>query len=489
MFPKQKLLAIAFIVVFVLSSVSVQADSDPHRFDQYLKTDWYGIYMQGAKIGYAETVLDRVPGPIEGWRMQMVMTMIISAAGRTDTITTTDIRLFESPGGELYSSKLINRGSTGDIIVEGTKEADEFIVESRIGGQSIKKIFDYPVDYLDSLYYLKQYVSSGMASVGDSVTISFFEATPPLTGLMHQKMKIESLNQYIFNGVPTDVYSVNWIIPEMGMAGRTVIDRSGNELETTVGAGVLMKLENEFQARKLDITFDILSDNIIRPKKRIDDPRKLKSLKLIIAGIEMADLLQTGRQTVSVDSAGMLAVEIKRQDVPGSVLSLPIESSRLRPFLEAGPYIQSNDEEIIKLAREIVGGEKNSYEAAKRINSWVYKNVEKKFTADISNALQTLHSKRGDCGEHAALSVALMRAAGIPARPVAGLVYWPPGDGFGYHAWTEAFVGDWVMMDPSWDEDLINPTHIALTRGNLKDQISILFRVLGRIEIEVVEAR
>lgn len=489
MFPKQKLLAIAFVVVFVLSSASVQADSDPHRFDQYLKTDWYGIYMQGAKIGYVETALKRVTGPIEGWRMQAMMTMIISAAGRTDTMTTTDTRLFELPGSELYSSKLTIKGSTGDIVVEGTKEADEFIVESRIGGQSLKNVFDYPVDYLDSLVYLKQYVSSGRASVGDSVTFSFFEATPPLTGLMHQKMKIESLDQYIFNGVPTDVYTVDWIIPEMGLAGRTVIDRSGNELETTVGAGVLMKLENEFQAKKLDITFDILSDNIIRPKKRIDDPGKLKFLSLIIAGIEMADILQTGSQTVSVDSAGLLSVEIRRQDVPGSVLSLPIESSRLRPFLEAGPYIQSNDEEIIKLARNIVGDEEDSYEAAKKINAWVYDNIEKKFTADISNALQTLHSKQGDCGEHTALSVALMRAAGIPARPVAGLVYWPPGDGFGHHAWTEVFVGDWVMMDPSWGEDLINPTHIALTRGNLKDQVSILLRILGRIEIEVVEAR
>lgn len=489
MFQKQKLPAIVFIFIFVLLSASVHADSDPHRFDQYLKTDWYGVYMQGAKIGYAETVLKRVTGPIEGWRMQAVMTMIISAAGRTDTMTTNDIRLFESPGSGLYSSKLTIRGSTGKIIVEGKKEADEFIVESKIGGQSLKKVFDYPVDYLDSLAYLRQYVSSGTASVGDSVTTSFFEATPPITGLMHQKMKIGSLDQYIFNGVPTDVYTVDWIIPEMGLAGRTVIDRSGNELETTVGAGVLMKLENEFQAKKLDATFDILSDNIIKPKKRIDDPGKLKSLKLIIAGIEMADILQTGTQTVSVDSAGMLAVEIKRQEVPGSVLSLPIESSRLRPFLEAGPYIQSNDEDIIKLARDIVGGEKNSYKAAKKINAWVFDNIEKKFTADISNALQTLHSKQGDCGEHAALSVALMRAAGIPARPVAGLVYWPPGDGFGYHAWTEAFVGDWVMMDPSWGEDLINPTHIALTRGNLKDQISIMLRALGSIKIEVVEAR
>ncbi len=489
MSPNQKLLAIAFIVVFVLSSVSVQADSDPHRFDQYLKTDWYGVYMQGAKIGYVEKNLDRVPGPVEGWRWREAMTIIISAAGATETITTTDTRLFKSPGGELFTSKLVIKSSTGDMVVEGKKEADEFIVESKIGGQSLKKVFDYPVDYLDSLLYLKQYLSSGKANVGDSVTISFFEATPPLTGLMHQQTKIESLDQYIFNGVPTDVYTVSWIMPEAGFTGRTVIDRSGNEFETTVGAGMLVKLENERLAKQLDTSFDMLSNNIIRPKKRIDDPGKLKSLKLTIAGIEIEDILQTGNQTVSIDSAGLLAVDIKRQEGPGNVLSLPIESSRLKPFLEAGPYIQSSDEEIIKLARNIVGDERDSYEASKKINAWVFTNIEKEFTADLSNALQTLHSKQGDCGEHAALSVALMRAAGIPARPVAGLIYWPRGDGFGYHAWTEVFVGDWVMMDPSWGENLINPTHIALTRGDIIEQASLLHRILGKIKIEVVEAR
>ncbi len=489
MFPKHKLLAIVSIVLFVLSSVSARAESDPHRFDQYLKTDWYGVYLQGAKIGYAEMALERVPAPVDGWRMRAAMTMIISAAGRVDTMITTDIRLFESPGGELYASKLIIKGSTGDIIVEGKKEADEFIVESKIGGQSLKKIFAYPLDYLDSLANLKQYISSGKAAVGDSFAVTYFEATPPLTGLVHQKMKIESLDQYIFNGVLTDVYTVNWIIPEMNLTGRTVIDRSGNEFEWTAGAGVLMKLENELQAKKLDVTFDILSDNLIRPEKSIDDPGKLKSLRLIITGIDIADMIQTGNQTVSVDSAGALAVEIKRQNGPRSALSLPIESSRLRPFLEAGPYIQSGDEEIIKQARDIVGNEKDSYEAAKKINAWVFENIEKKFTADISNALQTLHSRQGDCGEHTALSVALMRAAGIPARPVAGLVYSPQGDGFGYHAWTEVFVGDWVMMDPSWGEDLINPTHIALARGDIIEQTSIMHRVLGKIKIEVVEAK
>ena len=65
----------------------------------------------------------------------------------------------------------------------------------------------------------------------------------------------------------------------------------------------------------------------------------------------------------------------------------------------------------------------------------------------------------------------------------------PPGDGFGYHAWVEAYVGEWVMMDPSWGEDIVNPAHIALTTGDIVEQAGILYRTMGKMGIEVVEAK
>ncbi len=476
-------------IIFLSAPLLLFASENPNRFDDLLGTDWYGIYLQGGKIGYASTTLEKTNHPIDGWRMNTDMTMIISMMGMTDTITTKDVRLFESPDGQLYSSSSFISGGTGDITIEGSREADEYIVTTNIGGQAITKPFPYPLDYLDSLVYLKTEVSSGNLSVGDSLLISSFEPTPPLTGKVHQSVKIVSKDVYIFNGVPTDVYTAEWTLLEMGITGRTIIDMTGHELEVTLGGGMLMKLETESMAKTFDVTFDFLADNLIHPRKTIRNPGKLESLKLRISGIDQEDILRTDNQSVTKRDSEILEVEIVKSELPVNTLELPIESPRLKPFLEAGPYIQSDSDEIINLSREIVGGEKNSWEAARQINAWVYENINKKFTPDLSNALQTLHSKQGDCGEHAALTVALMRAAGIPARPVAGLVYWPPGDGFGYHAWVEAFVGDWVMMDPSWDEDIVNPTHIALARGDLLEQIRIINRVLGKIDIEVLEAR
>lgn len=479
-----------FTVIIVLSApLLLFASENPNRFDNLLGTEWYGVYLQGGKIGYAAESFQKVNQPVDGWRLSSAMTMIVNMRGTTDTMITNDIRVFESPGGELYSSSYNIFRATGDIIIDGSKEADEFIINSSIGGMPMKQPFPYPVDYLDSLLFLRQYVSSGKASVGDSLTVSSFEPTPPLMSTLHQAIKISSKEIYIFNGVPTDVYTADWKIIEMGVEGRTVIDMTGKELEITLGGGILMRLETESLAKTLDASVDILSDNLIHPQKKIDDPRSLSSVKLLISGIGEEDILRTDKQTVTKRNSEILEVEIVKSELPVNTLELPIESPRLKPFLEAGPYIQSDSDEIINLSREIVGGEKNSWEAARQINAWVYENINKRFTPDLSNALQTLHSRQGDCGEHAALAIALMRAAGIPTRPVTGMVYYPPGNGFGYHAWIEVFVGDWVMMDPSWGEDLINPSHIALTTGDLLDQVSILSRVFGKTGIEVLETK
>ncbi len=70
-----------------------------------------------------------------------------------------------------------------------------------------------------------------------------------------------------------------------------------------------------------------------------------------------------------------------------------------------------------------------------------------------------------------------------------GLMYWEPGGGFGYHAWVEAYVGQWIQMDPTWNQELASPAHIALTRGDIISQVSVLMKVMGKVKIEVLEAK
>ncbi len=473
--------AMASMLVVVTAAHS---DTNPRRFDPLLKTNWFGLYMQGTKIGYVKMSLEKIEKPVDGWQLQSLLNITLRTGDQSITMNTEDTKIYKAPGGELYSSSFDLSGRTGGMTVEGRTEGDSFVVKSNIGGQATTKSFAKPFDFLDSVMAVELRAASGRLAVGDSFTISSFEATPPLSALLHQKAKVESKETYIFNGVPTDAFAVGITMTEMDIATRVIVDLQGNTLEGSLGGQMTIKLEGKAQAKRHDDTYDIITNNLILPDKKIVDPRKLRELKLRITGINVGDVIPTGMQKATLDSSGVL-VDILRQSAPPNAPPLGRVPDEAKSYLASEPLEQSDDPRIIELARTIVGSETNSWEAAKKINAWVYENIEKRFTPDFSNALQTLNSGEGDCGEHAALSVALMRAAGIPARPVVGLVYWPPGEGFGYHAWTEVYAGEWLQMDPSWGEELANPSHIALARGDLIAQVSVLHRIMGKMKIGI----
>ena len=147
--------------------------------------------------------------------------------------------------------------------------------------------------------------------------------------------------------------------------------------------------------------------------------------------------------------------------------------------------IQSDDPKIIEESRKILKGEKDSLRAAKEINNWVYKKLEKVPTVSLPNALDVLETKRGDCNEHTALFAALSRAAGIPTKIVFGVVY--VNGKFYYHAWNEVFLGTWVPVDPTFGQLPADASHIKFVEGDL-NRGSEIIRLVGKIKIEILDA-
>ena len=77
-----------------------------------------------------------------------------------------------------------------------------------------------------------------------------------------------------------------------------------------------------------------------------------------------------------------------------------------------------------------------------------------------------------------------MRAAGIPARISVGLAY--TREKFFYHAWVEAYTGEWVTMDPTLNQIPADVTHISLLRGNIDKQVEIM-GLIGKLRLEVID--
>jgi len=102
----------------------------------------------------------------------------------------------------------------------------------------------------------------------------------------------------------------------------------------------------------------------------------------------------------------------------------------------------------------------------------------------IPSALEVLRTNVGDCNEHATLATALLRALGIPARIAVGLVY--TRGRFYYHAWSEAYVGEWISLDSTMNQMPVDATHIKLLDGNLDRQVDLL-GFIGKLDLKVMD--
>ena len=166
---------------------------------------------------------------------------------------------------------------------------------------------------------------------------------------------------------------------------------------------------------------------------------------------------------------------------PGGVLPPSRGDSALAPWLEAQPLIQNADPRIRTQAHDILGGELDPARAAERLTHWVATHVRKQATAGLPNAVRVLGQLRGDCNDVTVLYVALARAAGLPARPVAGLL--DVGGRLYYHAWPEVYLGRWVAVDPLLDQFPADAAHLRLIVGGLARHAQLI-RFLGRMKVE-----
>ena len=126
------------------------------------------------------------------------------------------------------------------------------------------------------------------------------------------------------------------------------------------------------------------------------------------------------------------------------------------------PGIESDFEEIVNKANEVVKKCKTIADAVKAINLWVKNNVE--CAPQRYSAKEAITLGKGDCHTKARLCVAMLRAVGLPARIVRGVLY---VDGkLIDHSWVEVFIGPglgWAPLDPTTGEvDEISARHISL---------------------------
>jgi hypothetical protein len=163
-------------------------------------------------------------------------------------------------------------------------------------------------------------------------------------------------------------------------------------------------------------------------------------------------------------------------------------------YLAANSILEIDDPRIRAMAAEAKGSLTEPREIAEALERYVHRVVSTKdFSQTFSTAAEVATSRQGDCTEHAVLLAALARACGIPSRVAIGLVYVPALQGFGYHMWTEVYVGGgWRPLDATLGQGGIGAAHLKLTDSSLEGAGAYstflpVAQVVGQLKIKVLD--
>ncbi len=134
-------------------------------------------------------------------------------------------------------------------------------------------------------------------------------------------------------------------------------------------------------------------------------------------------------------------------------------------FLVPTKHVESNNEEIIALAKSITQHSTTDKDKALLIYSWVAKNIDydydkyyRQLNKNYDNeygALHTLRTKSGVCYDYSMLVAALGRAVGLQVKVIKGNFVNPYRSEL--HAWNEIYLPEedrWINLDTTFAHSL-----------------------------------
>ena len=488
-FHKSRTLAFIMLGWAMLLLSHAPALATPARgYDHVLHESWENTFFQDQKVGFSFMKVDHGE---KGYFVTGRAVLKLSINNMTQDMSFSSEASLDLEGKLQKFNYLQTMSGQRQNIRGVVKEGVIRMVVSGAGGARETRV-KAPVDV--NLPHIVEFFFFRDLKVGKKITAPvFMEALRVVDKLsLHvtgtKEMKTAKGMEEVFvvesrmQGVTTTTY--------VAADGRRVRE------ESLMGMSFVETTEEDATKMSAGIPItSVINFSLITPDKPLPDPESLKSLTISIAGLSSPEIMEDDRQkpgqfTRELDQEGKrtftVPVTVTRL-APSSTLPIAQAGAAHPEALAPTPEVQSDNKMIRKVAMDIAGGEQDSWEAAKKINRWVFLNIKKEYI-DSFTAIDVLLSKKGECNSHTNLAVALFQARGIPAKVTGGLVYSQASKGFVYHAWPEVFVGQWVAMDPTLGQEVVDATHVKLIEGGVESILGLM-RHIAKISITIDKAQ
>ncbi len=438
--------------------------------------EWWGIYYQGEKIGYAAQKITPEP---EGYLVQDSSILRLNLLGTVQTVKT-QLHMAAAADWTLKQFDFDLQSSDVSFKARGKLTAGKLHLQVISGGYQTDK--EFPLSqppYL--LAALKPYVVTQNLEPGKEQLFPTFD--PSTLSQQITTVTVEGRERIKIGGKMEPALRIRQRFK--GISVVSWVDGNGRTLKEETPMGLSLVREKEEEAKILadsrSLSLDLIVQTAVPLETPMVNPTEKNFLKIKLSGFNLAHFpLNGGRQRLSED-----VLEIKREDLTKlRPYKLPIREPSLASYLQSTPFLQSDHPKIRAITGRVLGGETDGLKAVKRIREWVYHGLAKVPTVSIPNALEVLQTRKGDCNEHTVLFNAMARAVGIPAKTVVGVVYLRGA--FYYHAWSEVWLGQWVSVDSVLNQFPADVTHIRFLEGEIDRQIDIL-ELIGKLKIKLVE--
>ena len=470
--------------------------------EEKVSESWMGIYMDGIKVGYSLSqgfTLVR-NGQEYTKELDKSWMRITRLGGNPVELTTVLESLYDTQGNPL---ECVFRTQMSESEMVTKAEIQESKIVFKSGGQVIKEILYEKPFYLGipmKMIVERDGLEPGQTytfQILDFTTHSLVDTTLEIIGpedvmVLGQKMNLWRVKGSTESIIP--IFSDEWL-DERGNAIKSVSRSSFTSLTS-------IRMPKERALEVSDENFDIAFSTLIKPNIVFDNPQRVQKAKYRLSGIpseRIKSLPFDGRSQMILDLGKDYAVIQTSSQIykEAEAVMLPVTEERFQDYLKPTSFCQSDDPEIRKTAEDIIKGEKNSWKAAKRIAEWVRQEMTPNYDVGFADAREILRNREGDCSEHTVITVALSRAAGIPARAAVGIM--SAQEIFAYHMWPEVYVGRWISLDSKWlavDEETgeyyTDATHIKfgeslLDENIFKEMAQAVADVIGKLQLEILD--